>query len=180
MKRNIYLLLLPLIVTIAACGGKSVKDDALVLKRDSTDVHGLQRMQSSRNETVIQFKGKEYRSLISRSPNEDLPRVVSELGDTYVDNQIVLRLMRGGDQVFNMTFTKKSFASLVSDAFLAKSILEGIVYDKTTPQGMLFAASVCYPQTDLYIPISILITADGKMSMKEVEVLEEMYEEGDH
>lgn len=49
---------------------------------------------------------------------------------------------------------------------MAKSILEGIVYDKTTPEGIVYAASICYPQTDLYVPISITISPDGKISMK--------------
>lgn len=177
MKRVIYLLLLPMIVAVAACGSKTGKNDAQVLKRDSTDVHGLQRMQVSRNEVDITFKGKEYHSVIARTPDEDLPHVDSEMGDTYVDNKIVLRLTRGGDQVFNMTFTKSNFASLVGTEFLEKSILEGIVYNKTTSQGIVFAASVCYPQTDLYIPISITVSADGKMSMEKVEILEDIYEE---
>lgn len=178
MKRLIYLLLLPMIVAVVACGGKggNQKEDTRVLMRDSTDAHGVQRMQVSKNESDIRFKGKEYHSTISRTPDEELPRVVSEMGDTYVDNKIVLRLTRGGEQVFNMTFTKNNFASLVGEAFLAKSILEGIVYNKTTPQGMVYAASICYPQTDLYIPISITITGDGKMSMEKVEALEDIYE----
>ena len=39
------------------------------------------------------------------------------------------------------------------------------------------AASICYPQTDLYVPISITISTDGKISMKKEELLEEVYEE---
>ena len=60
---------------------------------------------------------------------------------------------------------------------MAKSILEGIVYDKTTPEGIVYAASICYPQTDLYVPISITISPDGKISMKKEELLEEVYDE---
>lgn len=178
MKRLIYLCLLLMIVVVAACGGKNgnQKDDAQVLMQDSTDAHGLQRMQASKSEVDITFKGKEYHSTVSRSPDEELPHVVSEMGDTYVDNKIVLRLTRGNEQVFNMAFTKNNFASLVGESFLAKSILEGIVYNKTTPQGIVYAASVCYPQTDLYVPIAITITADGKMSMEKVEALEDTYE----
>lgn len=178
MKRLIYLCLLLMIVVVAACGGKNgnQKDDAQVLMQDSTDAHGLQRMQASKSEADIAFKGKEYHSTVSRSPDEELPHVVSEMGDTYVDNKIVLRLTRGNEQVFNMAFTKNNFASLVGESFLAKSILEGIVYNKTTPQGIVYAASVCYPQTDLYVPIAITITADGKMSMEKVEALEDTYE----
>ena len=79
--------------------------------------------------------------------------------------------------MLNKTFTKNDFSSVVDANFLSKSILEGIVYDKTTPQGIVYAASVCYPQTDLYMPLSITITADGKMSIRKVDMLEEDYDD---
>ncbi|MEO5097471.1 DUF4738 domain-containing protein, partial [Bacteroides thetaiotaomicron] len=47
----------------------------------------------------------------------------------------------------------------------------------TTPEGIVYAASVCYPQTDLYVPLSITVTADGKMSIKKVDMLEDDYTE---
>ena len=93
------------------------------------------------------------------------------------DNKIVLHLTRGNETVLNKTFTKNDFSSVVDANFLSKSILEGIVYDKTTPQGIVYAASVCYPQTDLYMPLSITITADGKMSIQKVDILEEDYDD---
>ena len=99
------------------------------------------------------------------------------MGDTYVDNKIVLRITRGSENVLNKTFTKNDFSSVVDAKFLSKSILEGIVYDKTTPEGIVNAASVCYPQTDLYVPLSITVTADGKMSIKKVDMLEDDYTE---
>ena len=120
--------------------------------QDSVDSRGLQRMQVSKAEVDIKFKGKDSHSFISRTPDENLPLVKNEMGNTFVDNKIQLRLTRGNEQVFNMTFTKKNFSSIVSDDFLSKSILEGMVYNKTTPQGIVYAASVCYPQTDLYVP----------------------------
>ena len=134
-------------------------------------------MQTSKSEIDIKFKGKDYRSFVSRTPDESLPHVTNEMGDTYMDNKIVLRLTRGGESVFNKTFTKNDFSSVGDADFLAKSVLEGIVYDKTTPQGIVYAASVCYPQTDLYVPLSITITADGKMSIQKVDMLEDAYEE---
>lgn len=179
MKKLIYLLLLPLVVAIVACGGKSgsSKKESTLATMDSVDSHGLQRMQTSKSEIDIQFKGKDYHSLVSRTPDESLPHVSNEMGDTYVDNKIVLRLTRGGATVVNKTFTKNDFSSVVDANFLSKSVLEGIVYDKTTSQGIVYAASVCYPQTDLYVPLSITITADGKMSIRKVDVLEEDYSE---
>ena len=125
----------------------------------------------------IKFKGRDYHSLVSRTPDESLPHVSNEMGDTYVDNKIVLRITRGSENVLNKTFTKNDFSSVVDAKFLSKSILEGIVYDKTTPEGIVYAASVCYPQTDLYVPLSITVTADGKMSIKKVDMLEDDYTE---
>ena len=162
----------------AGCGGKvNSKKESVLATQDSVDARGIQRMQTSKSEIDIKFKGKDYRSFVSRTPDESLPHVTNEMGDTYMDNKIVLRLTRGGESVFNKTFTKNDFSSVVDADFLAKSVLEGIVYDKTTPQGIVYAASVCYPQTDLYVPLSITITADGKMSIQKVDMLEDAYEE---
>lgn len=179
MKKLIYLLWLPLAVAMTACGGNSGSSNkkSMLATQDSVDAHGLQRMQVSDNEMNIKFKGKEYHSKVSRTPDESLPHVSNEMGDTYVDNKITLRLTRGGENVLNKTFTKNDFSSVVDADFLSKSVLEGIVYDKTTPQGLVYAASVCYPQTDLYVPLSITITADGKMSIQKVDILEDDYSE---
>ena len=179
MKKLIYLLLLPLALAVVACGGKngSSNKESVLVTQDSVDAHGLQRMQSSKAETDIKFKGKDHHSLVSRTPDESLPHVSNEMGDTYVDNKIVLRITRGGENVLNKTFTKNDFSSVVDANFLSKSVLEGIVYDKTTPEGIVYAASVCYPQTDLYVPLSITVSADGKMSIKKVDMLEEDYPE---
>ena len=164
MKKLIYLLLLPLALTVVACGGKngSSNKESVLATQDSVDAHGLQRMQSSKAETDIKFKGKDYHSLVSRTPDESLPHVSNEMGDTYVDNKIVLRITRGGENVLNKTFTKNDFSSVVDANFLSKSV---------------YAASVCYPQTDLYVPLSITVSADGKMSIKKVDMLEEDYPE---
>ena len=179
MRILIYLLLLPLMVVVVACGGKKgVSDKESVLATmDSVDAHGLQRMQTSKSEADFKFKGKDYHSIVSRTPDESLPHIKNEMGDTYVDNKIVLRITRGGENVLNKTFTKNDFSSVVDANFLSKSVLEGIVYDKTTPEGIVYAASVCYPQTDLYVPLSITVSADGKMSIKKVDMLEEDYPE---
>lgn len=177
MRKLIFLLLLPLLVSLAACGGKNNKanEGSGALSQDSVDAHGLQRMQTSKAEMDIKFKGKEFHSIVTRTPDEDLPHVSNEMGDIYVDNKIALHLTRGGETIVDKTFTKKDFSSVVEADFLEKSILEGIVYDKTTSSGIVYAASVCYPQTDLYIPLSITISADGKMSIEKVDILDEIY-----
>ena len=122
MKKLIYLLFLPLVVAVTACGGKvNSKKESVLATQDSVDARGIQRMQTSKSEIDIKFKGKDYRSFVSRTPDESLPHVTNEMGDTYMDNKIVLRLTRGGESVFNKTFTKNDFSSVVDADFLAKS-----------------------------------------------------------
>ena len=137
MRKLIYLLLLPLAVVATACGGKkgTSNNESTLATMDSVDAHGLQRMQTSKSEIDFKFKGKDYHSMVSRTPDENLPHVVNEMGDTYVDNKIVLRLTRGSEKVFDKTFTKNDFSSVVDAKFLSNSVLEGIVYDKDHSTG---------------------------------------------
>ncbi len=178
MKKVLYMLIGAVVLSVSACGGKKSngEDGTLTVFQDSTDAKGNQRMQASKAEQKFMYKGKEYVSFVSRTPDESLPLVKNESGEKFVDNSISLRLTRGSEMVFSKTFTKNDFASLVGSDFLSKSILEGIVYNKTTSQGIIYAASVCYPQSDLFIPIAITISADGKMAMAKDELLEEIYE----
>lgn len=92
MKRLFYLLSVLLAVSaFVACSGKGGKDnkDTLLVQQDSADVHGIKRMQVSKSETDIQFKGKDYHIFLSRTPSDSLPHVNTEMGDEYLDNQIV-------------------------------------------------------------------------------------------
>lgn len=71
MKKLIYLLLLPLVVAVTACGGKvNSKKESVLATQDSVDARGIQRMQTSKSEIDIKFKGKDYRSFVSRTPDE--------------------------------------------------------------------------------------------------------------
>lgn len=60
MRILIYLLLLPLMVVVVACGGKKGASDkeSVLATMDSVDAHGLQRMQTSKSETDFKFKEK--------------------------------------------------------------------------------------------------------------------------
>ncbi|MEL5895430.1 DUF4738 domain-containing protein [Bacteroides sp. GD17] len=175
MKKLVYMLACASVIFFTACSSKnkSEKEDAQLLMQDSTEAAAPQRMQVSDVKATFTFKGKEYQSSVVRRPDESLPIVKNEQGEKFVDNRITLRLTSGGKQVVDRVFTKESFASLVDAKFMKYAILEGLVYDQTTPQGIIYAASVCYPQSDLYVPIKLTITADGKISMTQDEMMED-------
>lgn len=175
MKRIIHILVCASVIVFTACSSqdKNRKDGMQVLKQDSTEIAGPQRTQVSDVKTTFTYKGKEYRSSVVRRPDDALPIVRNEQGEKFVDNRITLRITCGGKQVVDKVFTKENFASLVDAKFMQYAILEGLVYDKTTPQGIIYAASVCYPQSDLYVPIRLTITGDGKITMAKEELMEE-------
>lgn len=177
MKNIVYILACAIVVLFASCSSqkKNEKDELKVLMQDSTEVSGPQRMQVSDAKETITYKGKEYHSSVVRRPDESLPIVKNEQGERFVDNRITLRITCAGKQVVDKVFTKESFASLVDAKFMKHAILEGLVYDKTTPQGLVYAASICYPQTDLYVPLKLTVSADGKISMVREELMEDLY-----
>lgn len=180
MGKRIYLSMLFAVMLMAACTGNketAKNDDTRVLLKDSIDPDGIQRMQVSKVEQTITFGGKAYKSFVRRAPSDSLSCVKNDRGEVFADNTVTLRLTQGGRQIFSRTFTKQNFSSLVSDEFMKHAILEGMVFDKTTSQGFVYAVSVSYPQTDLYVPISVTITPDGKMSMVKEELMEDIYTE---
>ena len=175
MKNLFYMLACISVIFLSACSSqnKKEKEDAQALMQDSVKAAGPQRMQVSDVKATFTYQGKEYQSSVLRQPDENLPIVKNEQGEKFIDNRITLRLTCGGKQIVDRVFTKENFASLVDAKFMQYAILEGLVYDQTTPQGIIYAASVCYPQSDLYVPIRLTITSDGKISMAKEELMED-------
>ncbi len=166
---------------VMGCGSNTSKNDlenrneSGMILQESISSDGAKTMQTSKTESKFTFRGAEYTAMVHRYPDAGLPRVKSEMGDLYTDNKIELVITRAGAPFFTKLFTKQDFASVADISFMKNSILEGMVYNRTSAQGILFAASICYPQTDLYLPISITIAADGKVSIRKDEQLEDIY-----
>ncbi len=180
MKTSLFLNLCFVVAVLTGCSSKKNNDkDALASSRDSIAADSVQRMQVSESKIVITYKGKEYHSTVVRHPDATLPVVLNDDGDRFADNRINLKLTCEGRTVVDKVFTKENFASMVDADFLKHSILEGLVYDKVTPQGICYAASLCYPQTDLYMPFSLTISADGKISIAKEALMDDVYEETD-
>lgn len=177
MKKIAYIIVLGLVALAACINPKNTNesDKTRVLMLDSVDMHGVVRMQISDVEQVVTLKGKEYRSQLHRVPNDSLPRVKNDAGTIFVDNAITLSITRSNESLFKKTFTKQTFSSLIGADFMKNAILEGMVFDKTSAAGLVYAASVSYPQTDLYIPILVTIAPDGKMTIEKDELMQEEY-----
>lgn len=134
---------------------------------------GIYRMQSSDAQGNEVIAGAEYHYSIQRAPSDELPRVKDAEGNLFVDNVIDVKISRNGKSLFAKRFTKKDFASLVEPSFLSKAILEGLVFDKVVDGRLRFAASVCQPQTDIFIPLSLTVSSDGQLRIEKGSVLDE-------
>ena len=51
-----------------------------------------------------------------------------------------------------------AFDACLDDDYRKTGILEGFVFDKAEGNNLYFAASVCHPQTDEYIPLQVTLT----------------------
>ncbi len=174
-KTNRVLLGCTLLMTVAACSPKE-KKSAQVLTDVPTETavaKGPERMQVSDIKATFTYRGKEYNSTVVRRPDATLPQVKDEEGNAYVDNRISLRLVCGSKVVVDKSFTKEDFATQVDAQFLKHALLEGLVYDKTTDRGIVYAASVAYPQSDLYIPLRLTVSPNGAISIEKDELMEE-------
>ncbi len=178
MKTLFYLGVCMSVILLASCSSskKNADKDIMVATHDSIGADSVQRMQVSESKITISYKSKQYSSTVVRRPDLSLTVIQNDQGDRFADNRITLQLICEGRNLVNKTFTKESFSSLVDADFLKHAILEGLVYDKVTPQGIRYVASICYPQTDLYIPLSLTVSADGRISMAKEEMMEDLYD----
>jgi len=161
----------------AACSSKpktEAADDGLhmVVKTDTPRL-APERMPLSDVTHHIQYGGRAYEARVFRTADETLPVVKNEEGQEFIDNCIRLRVSTAGRIVLNRSFTKDDFASLLDARFLQHCLLEGLVYDTVSTGGLIFAASVSYPQSDLYVPIRLVVSFDGKVRMQRIDMLED-------
>ena len=99
---------------------------------------------------------------------EPLARMaVDETGQKYVDNHVSLRVIRAdGSVFFSRSFTKSSFDAYLDGDYREGGILEGFVFDKVDGARLVFASSVCLPQTDEYIPLVVTVSSQGEIAIR--------------
>ena len=177
MKNYLHIVLCLFIVVLTSCHNQSQKknpDNYVVesIEKEvvSNEVHHLQTIESSAS---ADFKGKTYSINVIRKADSQLPVVSDEQGVKYNDNRISLHIYTGGKELVNKDFTKQSFASYLEPSFLQHSILEGLVFDKVTEYGLMFAASVSYPESDLYVPFHVTVLPDGNLSIDKADMMDD-------
>lgn len=157
-----------LALTMAACGEKKKSGDIIVKETVApSEPQGPVSLQAYTDSRDVAWIGKQYHVNINRQPSDSLPMVKDETGQQFVDNYITMEVLRqDGSRFFGRKFTKKDFEKYLDDDYRETGILEGLVFDKADGDWLEFAASVCHPQTDEYIPLIVRLSRMGELSIK--------------
>lgn len=176
MNIRLYLIILFVFAMLSSCGGSLSKNDSPtseIQPAEEVVLKAPQFMQDSDITVPVKVGEREFQSNVVRRPDNNLPMVSNEQGQKYVDNRITLTLREGGRLVVSKEFTKNDFLSFLDAGFQRHAILEGLVYDKVEERNILYAASVAYPESDLYVPFQITVTPAGNISIEKSDVMDE-------
>ena len=156
-----------------SCGKKKQHDDIIVQETEVPQPQAPIRMQDYKDVKDVQWLGKQYQIEVSRTACDSLAMVKDESGQQFVDNRIVLKVIRQDGSVFcTKTFTKSAFSACLNDDYRKTGILEGFVFDKAEGNQLFFAASVCHPQTDEYIPMVVTLSNFAEVGISKDQQME--------
>lgn len=166
-KQQLTITCLTALVMLAGCKEKKQPVDIIAEKVEAPQPSGPVRMQPYQDQRDVQWLGKAYKMEISRIADDSLALVSDESGQQFVDNRITLVVRRSdGSVAISKTFLKRTFDAYLDQNYKRGGILEGFVFDEVDGNYLEFAASVCLPQTDEYIPLEVKIDNYGNMSIK--------------
>ena len=153
-------------MTTVSCTKKKQHDDIIVQQTEAPKPQAPIRMQDYRDVKDVQWLDKQYQVEVSRQADDSLRMVKDETGQKFVDNRITLKVIRADGSIFcSKTFTKAAFDACLDDDYRKTGILEGFVFDKAEGNYLYFAASVCHPQTDEYIPLKVTLSNIGALAI---------------
>ena len=160
------------LITVS-CGKKKQHDDIIVQETETPQPQAPIRMQDYKDVKDVQWLGKQYQVEVTRTASDSLAMVKDESGQEFVDNRIVLKVIRTDGSIFcTKTFTKSAFNACLDDDYRKTGILEGFVFDKAEGNQLFFAASVCHPQTDEYIPMVVTVSNFGDVGIAKDQQME--------
>ena len=167
MKKIQLLAALLMAVIAISCGKKKESKDIIVPTVEVVKPKAPISMQPYNQQQEVKWLDKSYQVFIDRVADDSLRMVQDETGQKFVDNRITLRVIRAdGSVFFKKVFTKSSFDAQLDDDYRQTGILEGLVFDKVDGNNLIFAGSVCHPQTDEYIPLVVTVSNFGNVTIK--------------
>ena len=168
MTKSLFMVIATgMLLSLAACGEKKKSTDIITQRVEKVTPQTPERMQEYNDSRDVAWIGKQYKVTVHRQPADSLPMVKDETGQKFVDNVISVSVHRAdGSQFFGRTFKKTDFLQYLDDDYSKTGILEGLVFDKADGDWLEFAASVCHPNSDEYIPLVVRLSRMGQITIQ--------------
>lgn len=182
MKKYSALLIL-FSMLLSACGNQSSgTEDASESKPKVTEEGNiLHRQHTLHVVDTVQSGSNVYILTINREACDSLPIVTDEMGFRFTDNLLDISVRKNGRLLFDRTFKKTDFRSMLDEDFLKQSILDGCRFMQVHEGMVSFSLAVSYPESDMSRPFILNIGPDGSYMIVKDDSLEEDYpsESGD-
>ena len=102
---------------------------------------------------------------IQSQSDDELPLVVDEDGIKYKDIRFSLVITKDGGKLFDRSFTKADFKSMLSEEFQQYGIMDGLRFNSAEDGKLLFNTCVSYPESDMTCPFILTIDPDGSYTI---------------
>lgn len=155
-------------VAVSACSDKKPTNNIIAHKPVKKASSAPVRMQDYERQDNVEWLGKSYKIMVKRRVDTGLPVIVDDAGGRYHDNVIDVTVVRpDGTAFFEKKFSKEDFSSCLSENYMKKSALLGIVFEKAEGDNLRFAASVGAPDvlSDDYVPLILTLSRMGNVGV---------------
>lgn len=172
-NKVISLFILPafaaLSLTFSSCKEKKETTDIIAPKPVKKAPSAPVKMQDYTHNEDVEWLGKTYHVVISRSVDGDAPVFDDGTGTKYHDNKIGLKVLRDDNTVFfERIFTKNSFSSSLDSKYLSCNTLLGLVIVGTEGDNLKFSVSIGSPDalSDEFVPLSVILSRMGSVTVR--------------
>lgn len=118
---------------MTACSGN--RSDQSQQNSDSTQSATTHKEPYADSERTNNFEAKlggaTYDIHITRRADKSLPIVTDDLGNSFYDNRVTVRITCGDKVVLNKDYTKEAFADFLSASETKGTVLLGMAYDSS-------------------------------------------------
>ena len=151
------------LILLLSCNNKKTETQEITqTEQPAEEIHSLHDY--AYTDTLMQGSHKVVYTITSQ-PDDELPMVIDEDGVKYKDNRYKLVIVKDGKTLYDRSFTKADFKSLLSSDFQKYGIMDGLRFNHAEEGKLYFNACVSYPDSDMSYPFILTIGPDGSYSI---------------
>lgn len=135
-------------ILLAACGTRhenASSESADTIQYELAAEDSVEKDAPQQLSDTVTFNDQEFIINIARTPADSLPKVYDSEDIPFLDNQVKVTVLTGGETIVKRTFTKNDFKEAAEGVNLGKVVLGGMVFNTINGSGIVFNAQLCPP-----------------------------------